>query len=46
MIDVEEHLSHYGVDSRRRADIVINAYTNDCNEFVPVMVIECKAPEC
>lgn len=44
MIDVEEHLSHYGVDSRRRADIVINAYTNDSNEFVPVMVIECKAP--
>ena len=44
MIDVEEHLSHYGVDSRRRADIVINAYTNNSDVFVQLMVIECKAP--
>ena len=44
MIDVEEHLSHYGVDSRRRADIVINAYTNNSDDFVQLMVIECKAP--
>lgn len=44
MIEVEEHLSHYGIDSKRRADIVIHAYKKDSNELVPVMVIECKAP--
>lgn len=44
MIEVEEHLSHYGIDSKRRADIVIHAFIKDSNELVPVMVIECKAP--
>lgn len=44
MIDIEEHLSHYGIDSRKRADIVVKAYEKDNNELVPVMVVECKAP--
>lgn len=44
MIDVEEHLSHYGVESRRRADIVVRAYKKEDDISVPVMVVECKAP--
>ena len=45
MIDVEEHLSHYGVDSRRRADIVVKAFEKEDDDIpVPVMVVECKAP--
>ena len=44
MIDVEEHLSHYGIDSNKRADIVVRAYENENNSLVPIMVIECKAP--
>ena len=44
MIDVEEHLSHYGINSNKRADIVVRAYENESNSLVPVMVVECKAP--
>lgn len=44
MISVEEKLSHYGVESNRRADIVVNAYDKEHDCYVPVMVIECKAP--
>ena len=43
MISVEEHLSHYGVNSIRRADITIKCHTKD-GELIPVAVIECKAP--
>ena len=44
MILVEEHLSHYGIDSKQRADIVILAATDKGDE-IPLTVIECKAPE-
>ena len=43
-IRVEEHLSHYGVDSKRRADIIIEAYSEEKNIVYPLVVIECKAP--
>ena len=42
MLQVEEHLSHYGIDSRGRADIVILGLNRD-NNCVPITVIECKA---
>ena len=44
MITVEEHLSHYGNKSRRRADIVIHEYDQDNNERFPIAIVECKAP--
>lgn len=43
MIDVEEHLSHYGISSRDRADIVVHK-VDENNDLVPILVIECKAP--
>ena len=43
LICVEEHLSHYGIDSNERADIIIN-YEEDTTKY-PLVVIECKAPE-
>ena len=39
MILVEEHLSHYNIDSKRRVDIVINAQLNE-TELVALAVIE------
>lgn len=42
MLQVEEHLSHYGIESRGRADIVILGLNKDDN-CVPITVIECKA---
>lgn len=44
MIKVEEHLSHYGIDTKRRADIVIEKYNEKNNELNPIAIIECKAP--
>lgn len=44
MIDVEIHLSHYGVKSKRRVDILINKYVEDAQAIEPLCVIECKAP--
>ena len=44
MIDVEVHLSHYGVKSKRRVDILINKYVAKDNALVPLCVVECKAP--
>lgn len=44
MIRVEEHLSHYGISSSRRADIIIHRLTED-NLLQPVAIIECKGPE-
>ena len=43
MIAVEEHLSHFGVKSNKRADILILGLDKDEN-LCPVAVIECKAP--
>jgi hypothetical protein len=42
MIRVEEHLSHYGLDSKGRADIIIEAINKD-NLLFPLTVIECKS---
>lgn len=44
MIAVEEHLSHYGIKSRNRADIIIHGYVKEDNVREPLAVIECKAP--
>lgn len=44
MIDVEIHLSHYGIKSRHRVDILINKYNEENNAIEPLCVIECKAP--
>lgn len=43
MILVEEHLSHYGVKSSKRADIIIHRYDDEIG-MIPIAVIECKAP--
>ena len=43
MICVEEHLSNYGIDSNERADIIVNY--EEKNNILPLLVIECKAPE-
>lgn len=43
MLAVEEHLSHYGISSNKRADIVIHKTTE--NGDVPIAVVECKAPD-
>lgn len=45
MIRVEEHLSHYGIRSKERADIIIVKYNADTKEINPLVVIECKAPD-
>ncbi|CCX66713.1 putative uncharacterized protein [Firmicutes bacterium CAG:791] len=39
----EQHLSHYGITSKKREDIVIYALDAD-QQSVPIAVIECKAP--
>lgn len=44
MIDVEIHLSHYGIKSKRRVDILINKYDENEDTLEPLCVIECKAP--
>lgn len=43
MISVEENLAHYGLKSKRRADIIIHKYDKENDARVPVAVIECKA---
>lgn len=40
---VEEHLSHYHIASKRRADIVVHG-TKENTDY-PILVVECKAPE-
>ena len=45
MLQVEMLLSKYGVDSIRRADLVIDRYTKDKDVISPLAIIECKAPE-
>lgn len=44
MISVEQHLSHYGINTKRRADIVIHAVTEN-GDISPLAIIECKAPD-
>ena len=43
MIIVEAPLAHYGIDSKRRADIVVHGWSEKDKCNVPVLVIECKA---
>lgn len=43
VISVEAHLSHYGVKSNRRADIIIHG-ADDEGILRPVAIVECKAP--
>ena len=43
MISVEAHLSHYGVKSNRRADIIIHG-ADDEGILRPLAIVECKAP--
>ena len=42
MLVVEDHLSHYGIKSNDRADIVVLALDKK-NELIPLAVVECKA---
>ena len=42
MISVEDRLSHYGIKSSLRADILIKCFTKD-DILIPIAVIECKA---
>ncbi len=42
MLIVEEPLSHYGIKTNDRADIIIRSATKD-DAIVPLAVIECKA---
>ena len=44
LISVEDHLSHYGVNSRRRADIIIKGNDDSGNQY-PLCIVECKAPD-
>ncbi len=44
MIRVEENLSAYGVKTRRRADIIVDAFSEKDGLIHPLVVIECKAP--
>lgn len=44
MIRVEEHLSHYGIRSKKRADIIIERYEKADHTIRPLTLIECKAP--
>lgn len=43
MISVEANLSHYGVRSKRRADIIVHG-TDSEDVLRPVAIVECKAP--
>lgn len=43
MISVEAHLSHYGVRSKRRADIIVHGTDSD-GVLRPAAIVECKAP--
>ncbi len=43
MICVEERLSHFGLDTADRADIIIEGYIASQKILEPIAVIECKA---
>lgn len=40
---VEEHLSHYRVNSKCRADIIVHGAQDETD--YPILIVECKAPE-
>lgn len=43
-IEVEVPLSHYEKGKMGRADIIVSEFDSDNNEIIPLIVIECKAP--
>ena len=43
LMTVEEPLSHYGIETKNRADIIIRALDQEGYHF-PLAVVECKAP--
>lgn len=43
MIIVEAPLAHYGIDSKKRADIVVHGWSEKKKCKIPLIVIECKA---
>ena len=45
MIQVEMLLSKYEIESKRRADIIVEKFDKQANLFSPLAVIECKAPD-
>lgn len=44
MILLEQHMSHYGVSGRDRADIIVLRFNEQTQELNPIAVVECKAP--
>ena len=44
MIAIEVHLSHYGIRSKNRADIVVCRKEEDGLDY-PILIIECKSPD-
>lgn len=44
LISVEEKLSYYGINSKMRADIIINGNDEKGYKY-PLCIIECKAPD-
>lgn len=45
LITLEDRLSHYGINSKRRADIIISQYDPETNSRFPLTIVECKAPD-
>lgn len=45
LITLEDRLSHYGVNSKRRVDILISQYDAETDSRYPLTVVECKAPD-
>lgn len=43
LMTVEEPLSHYGIETKNRADIIIRALDQE-GYSIPLAVVECKAP--
>lgn len=45
MILLEQHMSHYGVSGKDRADIIVLRFNERTQELNPLAVVECKAPK-
>ena len=43
MVTLEQPLSHYGINSKKRADIVVHKRNETDGSLLPLAVIECKA---
>ena len=42
-IFVEERLSHYHIESKRRADIIVHGMKDEV--MYPILIVECKSPD-